>query len=157
MEKESLQQEAQQIIEEARMVLPGIQALFGFQLMAVFNTRFQELTPYEQYIHFSAILLIVAAIALIMTPAAYHRLVERGIVSQFFVDLSSTLIASAMIPLMIAIALEVLLLGRLIVGSGWLSTAAAACTFSAFAFLWFVYPFVKRNPYRGKRFMRDTN
>ncbi|TLG71825.1 hypothetical protein [Methylocystis sp. B8] len=27
-------------IEEARMVLPGIQALFGFQLIAVFNNRF---------------------------------------------------------------------------------------------------------------------
>jgi hypothetical protein len=27
-------------IEEARMVLPGIQALFGFQLIAVFNERF---------------------------------------------------------------------------------------------------------------------
>ena len=65
------------------MVLPGIQALFGFQLMAVFNNRFQELTLYEQYIHFSSILLVVIVHRmLIMTPAAYHRLVERGTVSQ---------------------------------------------------------------------------
>ena len=92
METESLHQEAQQMIEEARMVLPGIQALFGFQLMAVFNNRFQELTLHEQYIHFSSIILVVIAIALIMTPAAYHRLVERGTVSQCFIDLSSTLL-----------------------------------------------------------------
>jgi hypothetical protein len=39
-------------IEEARMVLPGIQALFGFQLIAVFNERFKELTKDEQLIHF---------------------------------------------------------------------------------------------------------
>ncbi len=138
------------------MVLPGIQALFGFQLMAVFNNRFQELTPYEQYIHFSAILLVVTAIALIMTPAAYHRLVERGTVSQFFIDLSSTLIASAMIPLIMAISLEVLILGKLILGRGWASIAAAGCTFILFVLLWFVYPFVKRNPERIKRISDPT-
>ena len=36
------------------MVLPGIQALFGFQLIAVFNERFKELTEDERLIHFSA-------------------------------------------------------------------------------------------------------
>jgi uncharacterized protein DUF6328 len=150
MEDESLHQEAQRTIEEARMVLPGIQALFGFQLMAVFNNRFQELTLYEQYIHFSSLLLVALAIALIMTPAAYHRLVERGMVSHFFIDLASSLIATAMIPLMLAIALEVLLVGRLILGRGWGSIAGASGTFVVFAFLWFVYPFLKRNPERAR-------
>jgi hypothetical protein len=40
---ESLEHEARQAVEEARMVLPGIQALFGFQLIAVFNQRYTEL------------------------------------------------------------------------------------------------------------------
>lgn len=151
MEAESLQQEAQQTIEEARMVLPGIQALFGFQLMAVFNNRFQDLTLYEQYTHFISILLVTIAIALIMTPAAYHRLVERGTVSHVFIELSSNLIAIAMAPLMVALALEVLLVGRLILGSGWTSPAVAGGTFAVFAFLWFVFPFLKRNPERRTR------
>jgi hypothetical protein len=71
-------------IEEARMVLPGIQALFGFQLIAVFNERFKELTEDEQLIHFSATVLVTIAIALIMTPAAYHRLAEQTTISKFF-------------------------------------------------------------------------
>jgi hypothetical protein len=62
------------------MVLPGIQALFGFQLIAVFNERFKELTEDEQLIHFSAVLVTIA-IALIMTPAAYHRLAEQTTIS----------------------------------------------------------------------------
>ena len=37
VEQESLKDEIANLIEEARMVLPGIQALFGFQLIAVFN------------------------------------------------------------------------------------------------------------------------
>jgi Family of unknown function (DUF6328) len=133
------------------MVLPGIQALFGFQLMAVFNNRFQELAPYEQYIHFSSLLLVALAIALIMTPAAYHRLVERGTVSHIFIDLASTLIASAMIPLMSAIAVEVFLVGKLIFGSGFGSVGAAGGTFAVFAFLWFVYPFLKRKSGRLRK------
>ena len=37
---EALKDAVEQALEEARMVLPGIQALFGFQLIAVFNQRF---------------------------------------------------------------------------------------------------------------------
>lgn len=84
-------------VEEARMVLPGIQALFGFQLIAVFNERFIELTEDEQFIHFSATVLVTIAIALIMTPAAYHRLAEQTTISKFFVWLASWLIAAAMV------------------------------------------------------------
>ncbi|MDQ2943358.1 MAG: hypothetical protein M3R21_06785 [Candidatus Dormibacteraeota bacterium] len=40
------------LLNEGRMVLPGIQALFGFQLIAVFNQTFsQRLSPAEQYLH----------------------------------------------------------------------------------------------------------
>jgi len=35
-----LSKAAQLLLEECRMVLPGIQALFGFQLIVVFNSRF---------------------------------------------------------------------------------------------------------------------
>jgi hypothetical protein len=69
-------------LDEARMILPGVQALFGFQLIAVFNQRFDDLlgTP-ERAIFLVALVLITAACALVMAPAAYHRQVERGQVS----------------------------------------------------------------------------
>jgi Family of unknown function (DUF6328) len=72
-------------IEEAPMVLPGIQALFGFQLIAVFNERFKELTKDEQLIHFSATVLVTIAIAPIMASAACHRFAEQTTISKFFV------------------------------------------------------------------------
>ena len=153
MEHESLHQQAQQTIEEARMVLPGIQALFGFQLIAVFNNRFQELTSCKQYTHFISLLLVALAIALIMTPAAYHRLVERETVSHAFIDLSYVLIAVAMIPLMLAIVLEVLLVARLILGDGWFNIGVAGGTLAVFAFLWFGYPFLKRTPEQLTKFI----
>src|SRR5438067_11651328 len=58
--------------EVCRMVLPGLQALFGFQLIAIFNQSFSEKrSATEQRLHLLAFGLVV--IALVMTPAAYHR------------------------------------------------------------------------------------
>ncbi len=50
----SLEEETRTVIEEARMILPGIQAFFGFQLIAIFNNRFQDLTQAEQVLHLVA-------------------------------------------------------------------------------------------------------
>jgi hypothetical protein len=51
-----------------------VQALFGFQLIALFNSTFRErLTSSEQLIHLVAIGLVAMAVALVMAPAAYHR------------------------------------------------------------------------------------
>ncbi len=53
---------AEYLLEECRMVLPGIQALFGFQLIAVFNQGFGEkLTLGEQRLHIVAISMAVVA------------------------------------------------------------------------------------------------
>src|SRR2546423_11488093 len=69
-----LSKAAEYLLDECRMVLPGIQALFGFQLIAVFNPAFQQkLSGSEQRLHLFAIALVAIAVALIMTPAALHR------------------------------------------------------------------------------------
>src|SRR5277367_6451367 len=39
----------------------------------------------------------------IMTPAAYHRIAERGMVSRRFVELASRFLECAMFPLMLSI------------------------------------------------------
>ena len=70
-EKVSLDSAAKHILEECRMVLPGIQALFGFQLIAVFNERFDgKLSGPQQDLHFAAIALVTLAVAIVMAPAA---------------------------------------------------------------------------------------
>ena len=138
---ESLEQAAARVIQESRMVLPGIQAIFGFQLIAVFNARFEnDLLFYERYIHLTAIVLVAVSIALIMTPAAFHRQAEPGIVSQYFVDLASRLLTMAMLPLLLAIVLEVFLVARLSVDSLGVSIGISAAVFALFTYLWFIFP-----------------
>ena len=138
---------AQEAIEEARMVLPGIQALFGFQLMAIFNDKFRTLSEFDQRTHFLAMLLISLSIALIMTPAAYHRQVEPGSVSKFFVGLASLLVALAMIPLDGTFPH---LVGQVILHDRVRSAIIATALFAIFAGLWYGFPFVMSRRLREK-------
>ena len=140
----TLEEETRITIEEARMVLPGIQALFGFQLIAVFNSRFQDLLVVEQYLHVVALVLVALSAACIMTPAAYHRIAERGNVSRHFVDLASGFLAGAMLPLMLGISIELFLVSRLVTKNVVGSVGVAAILFLIFLVLWFIFPWKDR-------------
>lgn len=95
-EPESLSDSVSHVLEEARLLIPGAQALIGFQLVVVFNDRFSEaLDRAEQTIHLIAVACSIAAMILFMTPALYHREVEAGWISRGFVNLSTRVLATA--------------------------------------------------------------
>ncbi|HKU70974.1 MAG TPA: DUF6328 family protein [Burkholderiales bacterium] len=134
-----LSKAAEYLLGECRMVLPGIQALFGFQLIAVFNPTFRELEILDQRLHVLAIGLIAIAIALIMTPAAYHR--QRGshhITADFF-GVSTRLLLWSMLPLALAICLDFYLILKSVLDGG-ASALLAGVLFVVFALFWFVLP-----------------
>lgn len=130
------------LIDESRMVLPGIQALFGFQLIAVFSDRFEQLSSHEQLLHFISITLVVLATGLIMTPAAYHRLQEAREVTQSFVIISTRLMLMGLVPLSLALALDVYLIGQLILAPA-LARNIAWALLALLLFLWFLFPRMK--------------
>jgi hypothetical protein len=137
----SLDSAATHLLEECRMVLPGIQALFGFQLIAVFNEGFEKkLSGGEQLLHFAAIILVVLAVALVMAPAAILRLTQQRVVSERFIWLSSQLLFAGMLPLAVALSLDIYLIGRVILGSGGLSAAIAAIVLAVVLVFWIALP-----------------
>jgi hypothetical protein len=144
IEKESLKDEMRNVIEEARMVIPGIQALFGFQTVAVFNNRFQELPDSGVSAHIAALALLAFSLVLLMTPAAYHRLAERGQVSRRMINLASRLITFGMVPLMCAIALDVYVVLLAALDSESVSLVSGVVTLAVFVVLWFVFPLAVR-------------
>jgi hypothetical protein len=142
--RESLEEEATHVTDEARMVLPGVQAVLGFQLIAVFNQRFTQFTPSEQVLHLAAFLLLALAMGLIMAPAAYHRQVERGKVTRRFVDLSSRLLTLAMLPLIVGVCLDAYLIARLILDERTMPVIIAGIVAIVLAGLWYGLPAVCR-------------
>jgi hypothetical protein len=122
------------------MVLPGIQALFGFQLIAVFNQGFgTKLTEGMQRLHLAAIVLTCVAIALIMSPAAYQRQRSPRSVSDDFIRMSSRMLVWSMFPLAASISIEVFLVGSIVLKSVW-AIAIALAALLLFLGLWFVLP-----------------
>jgi hypothetical protein len=144
VEAESLKEQMGRVIEEARMVLPGVQALFGFQTIAVFNEPFKQLPMLVQDCHVAALGLVVIAIALVMMPAAYHRQAEPFQVSRRAIALASRCICSALAPLAAAIALDVFVVVHMVTGRAALSAGSGAAAFLLLISVWFAYPQLMR-------------
>jgi hypothetical protein len=115
--------------------------LFGFQLIAVFNQSFWERFSHGQRVlHLASISVIAIAIALLMTPAAYHRQTEQETVSHGFVRLTSRLLLWSMFPLFIGLCLDFYLIASLILPDTVLSIAITILLGCVFFVLWFVLP-----------------
>jgi hypothetical protein len=144
-EKLTLSEAVKLLLEECRMVLPGIQALFGFQLVVVFNPNFQEkLSSLERDLHLLAIGLVIVSIAMVMAPAAYHRQRDPESVLEGFILIATRLLLWAMIPLMLALGLEFFLIARVITNSIWLSVALGTIVIVIFSTSWFLLPRSKK-------------
>lgn len=122
------------------MVLPGIQALFGFQLIAVFNGKFWEMPDSHRILHLAAITLVALAIALVMTPAAYHRQAHQFSISRQFIRLSSYLLLLSMFPLLAGICIDFYLVADLVLAHSWWSGLLTAGLTMIFISLWYVFP-----------------
>ncbi|HEV8131886.1 MAG TPA: DUF6328 family protein [Acidobacteriota bacterium] len=144
-----LDKEVGEILEESRMVLPGVQTLLGFQFIATFSDLFhKQLVLREQMIHLLALILVAISMAVIMTPAAYHRQAEPETVSKRFAQLATLLLSVGMIPLMFALALDVYVVSFVILHRTDASLFISLALLCLFATLWFIFPrMAKRRQY----------
>ena len=142
----SLNDAASHVLEECRTVVPGMQALFGFQLIAVFSSAFgEQLSSMERMLHLIAIVLVTIAIALVMTPAALHNQTEPLAVSSRFIRISSRLLMASMAPLALGLCLDIYLVARVIVGTRGVAATVAASLLGVFIVLWLVLPRLSRS------------
>ena len=126
------------------MLIPGVTAFLGFQLIAVFNTGFsQELTHEEQMLHIAAMFLMIVSLLLLLTPAAYHRQTESGWASQGFVNLSSRLITAATPAFALGVTIDFYLLVRAVSDDRALAAVMALAILLIASVLWYAVPRVK--------------
>src|SRR5256885_14002664 len=143
-EREPLTESVTHMVEEARMLIPGVTAFLGFQLVAVFNNAFsQKLTHDEQMLHVGAMFLTLIALLLLLTPAAYHRQAESGWVSQGFVNLSSRLITGATPLFALGMTLDFYLLVRAVSEETTLALAMALLILAITVVLWYGVPHLR--------------
>jgi hypothetical protein len=144
MEKTPLKDRIEQVLTEARVVLPGVQALLGFQLATMLMEGFDKLPQSSKYVHLVSLLLTGLCVVLLMTPAAYHRIVERGEDTEDFHSLASTILLVVMIPLPLGICGDLFVVLRKVTESMAISVTTSLVFLLFFYLFWFGFPAYRR-------------
>jgi hypothetical protein len=138
------------VLTEARMVLPGAQALLGFQLATILLEGFEQLPPSSQAVHLTSLALITLSTIFLMAPAAYHRLVEQGETTERFHEVASRMVLAAMVPLALGLTGDCFVVVRKVTGTLTWALIGASLLLIVCSSLWFGVTLYGANP-RTKR------
>jgi uncharacterized protein DUF6328 len=135
-------------LTESRVILPGAQALFGFQLIVILTKPFATLPDHARIAHLAALSCIALAIVLLIAPAAIHRIAFNGDDDERFLRIASRILTLALVPLSVGISTELYVAAtRLLPGTAAPSWTAAIglCLLLS---LWYVVPLALRKSAR---------
>jgi hypothetical protein len=135
----------EQMLTEARVILPGAQALLGFQLVIVLTRAFETLPEASRLLHGASLLCIALAVILLVTPAALHRIVWAGEDSKQFLRLGGQVTIAALVPLGLGMAGDAyVVFARLTDSPAW-GAAATAVVVLVLLGLWLGWPLALRH------------
>jgi membrane protein YdbS with pleckstrin-like domain len=147
-EQEQLTRNLNELLQEVRVAQAGVQILFGFLLSIAFTDRYAKSGVDVKAIHLFTVLFAVIAVALLIAPVAYHRMLFRLGRREEIIEVSDRLAQAGLISLALAMSGTVLLLTQVAIGP-WASIPSAVLIALGFAVLWFVFPARRRR--RGPR------
>ena len=128
-----------ELLNELRVILPGVQFLFALLLTVPFSQRFSELDGLETGVFFVTLLCTAIATAFLMAPSAQHRILWREGVREQRLELWNTLTLAGLVFLVPAMVGAVFVVSDFIFGL----VAAVVVTLLLvffFALLWFALP-----------------
>jgi hypothetical protein len=142
-EQERLDRQLDQLLNELRVAMPGVQVLFAFLLAVPFQQRFGQVTDFQKNVYFVTLLAAAAASALFIAPTAFHRLMFKARDKPHLIALSSKFAVAGLACLAIAMNGAVLLVSDVLFDSTTV-TVTVAVTASLYIGLWFVLGLVRR-------------
>jgi hypothetical protein len=134
----------EQLLTEARVIIPGAQALFGFQFIAMLTSGFEKLPQGAKLVHAVALCLIAVNVVVLMTPAALHRLSFNGEDTQNFLRIGSALVIAAPVFLAGGIACEFYVVLQKTFDHHSLAVGGGAAAFLLLALMWYGFPLALR-------------
>jgi hypothetical protein len=139
-----LDRELGELLQELRVMLPGVQVLLAFLLTVPFTQRFTTLSTEERALYFAAVVTTGVAIVLMMAPGIQHRIRFREHDKEALLQDSNRLVLVATVAVGCSLGLVVLLLAEYLYGwaAGALVTAFLLVIVVA---LWYVSPMRRRS------------
>ncbi|MFY9588865.1 MAG: DUF6328 family protein [Actinomycetota bacterium] len=141
-EDSKLDRELIELLNELRVVLPGVQVLFAFLLTVPFSNRFDTLTKLQTNAYFAAFLFTTVASILLITPSAYHRLRWRQKDKEHILVFSNRVAIAGLCFLAVSIALVVFVVSDVLFDARAAGIAGGIAAAATLAF-WFLIPLLR--------------
>ncbi|HEX8219344.1 MAG TPA: DUF6328 family protein [Chloroflexia bacterium] len=143
-QKAELKDKIELVITEARVVLPGAQALLGFQFLTMLAEEFGKLPGELKYLHLVSLFAIAVSTMLLIAPAAFHRLAERGENTERMHNFASRMVLAAMAFLALGVVGDLFVVVWKVTGSYTAAAIASLVMLVLFYGLWFGYSLYRR-------------
>jgi hypothetical protein len=132
-----------ELLNEVRVVLPGVSVLFAFLLTVPFTSGFAKLDLAQRDIFFALFLVTLASMLCLMTPSAYHRLRFREHAKEGLLRYSNVLVIVGQVLVGVAFVLAVFLMTSLLFDAraAWITSSAVGLVATV---LWFGVPLGRR-------------
>jgi hypothetical protein len=137
-DREELRRRYYGLLQELRVILPGVQVLVAFLLTVPFDSRFEELDGLGRFLFGVAITSGMLAIVAFMVPTAHHRLgrrTDRG--NRLAASIVATRVGLGLLA--VALVASLTLVARFVYGAPVAAVLASVMTASILA-AWIVLP-----------------
>lgn len=131
-----------ELLNELRVVLPGIQVMFAFLLIVPFSQGFVRVTELQQNVYFMTFLCTATATAFLIAPTTYHRVRWREGDKEHMLKVANRYAIIGTVFLALGMTGVVFLITDFLYDSG-LAILATAWAAGMFTFLWFGIPILR--------------
>jgi hypothetical protein len=139
---ERLDRELIELLNELRVLLPGVQVLFAFLLTAPFASGFEQVTEFQRDVYALCLLSALAATVCLVAPTSYHRIRFREADKEMLIQISNRLAIAGSALLALSMTSSILLVCDYLF-SREVAIAATVVTGLGFAALWYVLPLAR--------------
>jgi hypothetical protein len=140
---ERLDRELMELLQELRVVLPGVQVLLAFLLTAPFQQRFAQLPDSLRNAFFASIVCATLATVLLIAPSAHHRLRWRAGEKERLLRIGNQMALWGTVFLAAAIVLALYVVTNVLFTSE-LALATAIVAVVVFGVIWYALPMFGR-------------
>jgi hypothetical protein len=140
---EKLDRELIELLNELRVMLPGVQVLFAFLLVVPFSERFASTTTRERVAYYVALAAAALSSILFMTPSVYHRVQFRQHDKEYLLRIGNIVVIAGTVVLGLGISAAVYFVTGFLVDDT-IGLVAGSATFVILSALWWVLPLVRR-------------
>ena len=142
-DKERVNRELIELLNELRVALPGVQVLFAFLLVLPFQQGFASISEADRIVYFLALAVSAIASAMLIAPSVYHRInFRRQNKERMLRDANVLLIAGTALTA-VGFACAIFLIADILFGPT-IATVATAVTLAIYAALWAALPLYRR-------------